>query len=404
MHEAGCRGGPGSAAGSAGSRREGGPLTVERPSMNFDVSPFIVIWEVSQSCDLACLHCRANARTYRDPLELTTLQGYGLIDDIKEFGSPLLVLTGGDPLKREDLYDLIAYSVAKGLRTTVSPSVTPLLTNESIRKLKEAGISRIAVSLDGSTGEIHDSFRGVKGSYARTLEVLAECGREGIPLQVNTTVTRYNIDDFENIANLISGFDPVLWSVFFLVPTGRGKVEDTISPEEYESVFERMYELSKVMPYDIKSTEAPHYRRYVAQARVREKRSGAGRTESIPQIGRDMIGRAPRGINDGKGFVFISHRGEVYPSGFLPLSGGNVKNESIVSIYRTSPLFTGIRDYGMLKGKCGVCEFRNICGGSRARSYALTGDYMESEPYCVYIPGKYAQVEDDEGKNGSPEI
>ncbi|MEZ4547097.1 MAG: TIGR04053 family radical SAM/SPASM domain-containing protein [Thermodesulfobacteriota bacterium] len=372
--------------------------------MNFDVSPFIVIWEVTQSCDLACLHCRANARICRDPLELTTREGHGLIDDITEFGSPLLVLTGGDPLKREDLYDLIAYGVAKGLRTTVSPSVTPLLTNESIKKLREAGISRIAVSLDGSTADIHDSFRGVKGSYARTIEVLAECGKEGIPIQVNTTVTRYNIEDFENIANLISGFDPVLWSVFFLVPTGRGKVEDTISPEEYESVFEKMYELSKIMPYDIKSTEAPHYRRYVTQARVREKRSGGVLPRAVPGIMRDAIGRAPRGINDGKGFVFISHRGEVYPSGFLPLSGGNVKNESIVSIYRTSPLFTGIRDYDMLKGKCGVCEFKNICGGSRARAYAVTGDFMESEPWCVYIPAKYVQVESDEGKNRSPEI
>jgi radical SAM protein len=323
------------------------------------------------------------------------------MDDIASFGSPLLVLTGGDPLKREDLYDLITYSVAKGLRTSVSPSVTPLLTNESIRKLGEAGISRIAVSLDGSTAGIHDSFRGVRGSYARTLEVLSECGKEGIPIQVNTTVTRYNIRDFENIANLIAGFGPVLWSVFFLVPTGRGKVEDTISPEEYESVFEKMYELSKVMPYDIKSTEAPHYRRYAAQARAREKRSGICPLEAAAGTLRDTIGRAPRGINDGKGFVFISHRGEVYPSGFLPLSGGNVKNESIVSIYRTSPLFTRIRDYDMLKGKCCVCEFRNICGGSRARAYAVTGDYMESEPYCVYMPVKYIPAESNEEKTRS---
>lgn len=369
--------------------------------MDFSRTPFIVIWEVTQSCDLACLHCRANARTCRDPFELTTRQGYDLMDDIASFGSPLLVLTGGDPLKREDLYDLITYSVAKGLRTSVSPSVTPLLTNESIRKLREAGISRIAVSLDGSTAGIHDSFRGVRGSYARTLEVLSECGKEGIPIQVNTTVTRYNIRDFENIANLIAGFGPVLWSVFFLVPTGRGKVEDTISPEEYESVFEKMYELSKVMPYDIKSTEAPHYRRYAAQARAREKRSGICPLEAAAGTLRDTIGRAPRGINDGKGFVFISHRGEVYPSGFLPLSGGNVKNESIVSIYRTSPLFTRVRDYDMLKGKCGVCEFRNICGGSRARAYAVTGDYMESEPYCVYMPVKYIPAESNEEKTRS---
>ncbi len=376
-------------------------MSNERSNIDFDLSPFIVIWEVTQSCDLACLHCRADARTCSDPFELTTYQGQNLIDDISEFGSPLLVFTGGDPLKREDIYDLIAHSVKKGLRTTVSPSVTPLLTNESIRRLKEAGISRMAVSLDGSTSEIHDSFRGVKGSFSRTLEVLSECAELGIPLQVNTTVTRYNIGDFDNIAKLISGFNPVLWSVFFLVPTGRGRVEDEPSAEEFEEVFARMYELSKVMPYDIKSTEAPHYRRYVAQARVRESRAGKRTPDVGAERKQDTIGRAPRGINDGKGFVFISHRGEVYPSGFLPLSGGNVKNESIVDIYRSSPLFIEIRDYDRLEGKCGVCEFKNICGGSRARSYAVTGDYMESEPYCVYVPRKYVAGQSDE-ENANP--
>ena len=363
-------------------------ITQKPERADFSVAPFIVIWEVTQSCDLACLHCRADARTCRDPRELTTYQGRNLIDDIAGFGSPLLVLTGGDPLKRDDIYELISYGVGKGLRTTVSPSVTPLLTDESILKLKKAGISRMAVSLDGSTPLIHDSFRGVSGSFARTLEVLSLCALEGIPIQVNTTVTKYNIGDFDNIADLISGFNPVLWSVFFLVPTGRGRAVEGVSAEEYEGVFGKMYELSKVMPYDIKSTEAPHYRRYAAQAGVRESRAG-NRPQAAGERRPDAIGRAPRGINDGKGFVFVSHTGEVYPSGFLPLSGGNVKNESIVDVYRNSPLFREIRDYDRLKGKCGVCEFKNICGGSRARSYAVTGDYMESEPFCVYVPKGY---------------
>jgi radical SAM protein len=361
----------------------------EKPNIGFDLSPFIVIWEVTQSCDLACLHCRADARTCRDPRELTTYQGRGLIDDIAGFGSPLLVLTGGDPLKREDIYELIACGVEKGLRTTVSPSVTPLLTDESILKLKKAGISRMAVSLDGSTPLVHDSFRGVHGSFGRTIEVLSLSAREGIPIQINTTVTKYNIGDFDSIAKLISGFSPVLWSVFFLVPTGRGRAADSVSALEYEEVFAKMYELSKVMPYDIKSTEAPHYRRFTAQARVRESRAGKRPADAACGGKRDTVGRAPRGINDGKGFVFVSHTGEVYPSGFLPLSGGNVKNESIVDIYRNSPLFREIRDYDRLKGKCGACEFKNICGGSRARAYALTGDYMESEPFCIYVPKGY---------------
>jgi radical SAM protein len=368
------------------------------------MAPFIVIWEVTQSCDLVCLHCRAGARRCRDPRELTTYQGRNLIDDIAGFGSPLLVLTGGDPLKRDDIYDLISYSVGKGLRTTVSPSVTPLLTDESVRKLRQAGISRLAVSLDGSNPGIHDSFRGVEGSFARTVEILSLCALEGIPIQVNTTVTRYNLDDFENIANLIGGFSPVLWSVFFLVPTGRGRAADSVSAEEYEEVFARMYELSKTVPYDIKSTEAPHYRRYAAQARVRERRAGNCPLDAAAERKRDAIGRAPVGINDGKGFVFISHTGEVYPSGFLPLSGGNVKNESIVDIYRSSPLFREIRDYGRLKGKCGACEFRNICGGSRARAYALTGDYMESEPFCVYVPKGFDIKESGEGSARAAEI
>ncbi|MFI5323373.1 MAG: TIGR04053 family radical SAM/SPASM domain-containing protein [Thermodesulfobacteriota bacterium] len=371
----------------------------ERSYIDFDLSPFIVIWEVTQSCDLACLHCRANARTCRDLLELTTCQGYNLLDDIKEFGSPLLVFTGGDPLKREDIFDLIAYGVGKGLRTTVFPSVSQLLTNESIRMLKDAGLSRMAVSLDGSTPELRDSFRGIKGSFARTLEVLSECAAEGIPLQINTTVTKYNVSDFDNIANLISSFKLVLWSVFFLVPSGRGRVEDGLTTEEYESVFERMYEISKVMPYDVKSTEAPHYRRYAAQANAREKRTARCPLVVISKNKQDLIGRAPRGINDGRGFVFISHTGEVYPSGFLLLSGGNVKNESIVAIYRNSPLFIEIRDYDGLKGKCGVCEFKNIWGGLRARSYAVTGDFMESEPYCVNIPKKYEARQSDEASN-----
>jgi radical SAM protein len=388
--------------------------------LDFSLSPFIVIWEVTQACDLACLHCRAKARPWRDPRELTTEEGYLLIDEIKKFGgiwgtpdefvggqacpersrregglrnrSPLLVFTGGDPVKREDIYDLISYSVGKGLRTTVAPSVTPLLTIETIRKFKKAGISRMAISLDGSRAEIHDSFRGVNASLGWTMKAILNCIQEKIPLQINTTITRYNFEDLENIAYLIKDFENVvLWSVFFLVPTGRGKKDDQISPEEYEAVFHKMYELSKTMPYDIKSTEAPHYRRLFIQRTLEESRMGEQPVvrDRVKVRWSDTIGRASRGINDGNGFVFISHTGEVYPSGFLPISAGNVKQKSLVDIYRNSPLFRELRDYSKLKGKCGVCEFKKICGGSRARAFAMTGDYMESEPNCVYMPKSY---------------
>jgi len=347
---------------------------------------------VTQACDLACVHCRAKAKPWCDPDELTTEEGFKLLDEIKKFGSPLLVLTGGDPVKRKDIYDLIRYGVSKGLRTTVSPSATPLLTREAIRRFKDSGISRIAISLDGSIREIQDSFRGVNGSFEWTKMAMTCCLEEKIPLQINTTVTKHNYMDLTNIACLIENFNNVvLWSVFFLVPTGRGKKEDEISPEDYEVVLNMMYDLSKNMPFDIKSTEAPHYRRVFVQRSLSDSRK-IGEPISKGRISvkwPDPIGRASRGINDGNGFVFISHRGDVYPSGFLPISCGNVKNESIVDIYRFSPIFKKLRDDTKLKGKCGVCEFRQICGGSRARAFALTGDYMESEPNCVYIPRNY---------------
>jgi radical SAM protein len=360
--------------------------------VDFSLTPFIVIWEVTQACDLACIHCRAKARPWRDPGELTTEEGYSLIDEVKKFGSPLLVLTGGDPVKREDLYDLIRYSVSKGLRTTVSPSATPLLTVEAIRKFKESGISRIAISLDGSRPEIHDSLRGVKGSFGWTVKAIEDCVEEKIPIQINTTVTKYNSEDLTNIAHLIKDFENVvLWSVFFLVPTGRGKKQDGISPEEYEAAFNKMYDLSKTMPYDIKSTEAPHYRRLFIQRTLADSRNTKQYSthDRIKVRWPDTIGRASRGINDGNGFVFISHTGEVFPSGFLPISAGNVKQESVVDIYRESALFKELRNYSKLKGKCGVCEFRRVCGGSRARAFAVTGDYLESEPNCVYMPRSY---------------
>ncbi|HEY7535549.1 MAG TPA: TIGR04053 family radical SAM/SPASM domain-containing protein [Thermodesulfobacteriota bacterium] len=360
-------------------------------SIDFNLSPFVVIWEVTQACDLACIHCRAKARLWRDPNELTTKEGCRLIDEIKKFGSPLFVFTGGDPVKRMDIYDLIKYSVGKGLRTAVSPSVTPLLTIEAIHKFKESGISRIAISLDGSRQEIHDSFRGIIGGFDWTMGTIENCMNEEIPIQINTTITKYNFEDLTNIALLIKNYNVILWSVFFLVPTGRGKKEDEISQEEYETAFHTMYGLSKIMPYDIKSTEAPHYRRVFIQRMVSESRDTkqAANLDRIKVQIPDIIGRAARGVNDGNGFLFISHTGEVFPSGFLPISAGNVRQESIVDIYRNSTLFRELRDYTKLKGKCGVCEFRQVCGGSRARAFAVTGDYMESEPRCVYIPRNY---------------
>ncbi len=345
---------------------------------SFDDAPFLVIWEVTQACDLACVHCRASAQPARNPDELTTGEGFRLLEDVKRFGDPLMVFTGGDPLKRPDLMQLIEHSVRTGLRTTVTPSATPLLTAEVIRSFRQAGVARMAVSLDGPDATSHDGFRRVEGSFARTVFALEEARRVGLDTQVNTTVTRYSLDRLGEIAGLVETSGARLWSVFFLVATGRAMAEQDLTAEEYEQVFEFLYETSRRAPFDIKTTEAQHYRRYVAQ---RRKAEGAGGTV---QASGPIARRA--GINDGKGFIFISHTGEFYPSGFLPLPAGNARRDSIVDVYRSAPLFRYLRNSDELEGKCGACEFRNLCGGSRSRSYALAGNYMAADPRCIYVP------------------
>ncbi|MGE5327637.1 MAG: TIGR04053 family radical SAM/SPASM domain-containing protein [Deltaproteobacteria bacterium] len=356
------------------------------PRIDFNEKPFIVIWETTQACDLACAHCRACAQPLRSPMELTTAQAKGLIDEIASMQVPVFVLTGGDPLKRPDIYELVSYAAERSVRISLTPSATPLLTREAIVKLKHAGLARLAVSLDGSTAEIHDAFRGVRGSYEWTLNAIRWTREIGLPVQINTTITRRNLADFDAMVCLLDSLDIVLWSVFFLVPTGRGKTSDLISAEEFEWVFGKLYELSHHARFDIKTTEAQHYRRYVAQQRAEKRRRKEAWQSPHAQDASDGIGRAPRGINDGKGFAFVSHRGDVYPSGFLPLAAGNIRNQSLAEIYRTSPLFTALRETSSLKGKCGECEFREICGGSRARAYALTGDAFAEEPCCVHQP------------------
>src|SRR5215831_7235846 len=279
--------------------------------INFDERPYIAIWEVTQACDLACMHCRACAQPKRHPLELSTDEGKCLIDEIAEMKVPVFVLTGGDPIKRPDLFELIEYAKEVGVRVSLTPSATPLLTREIIHRLKLSGLARLAVSLDGSNRETHDAFRGMAGSFERTMEAIEWANEAGLPVQINTTFSRRNYEDFESIASLIESKKIALWSVFFLVPTGRGKLEGVLSAEEFEQIFAKLYRLSQSASFDIKTTEAQHYRRYVLQQNVLKKRTAAVETSSRNQG--DAVGRAPRGLNDGKGFVFISHTGEVYP-------------------------------------------------------------------------------------------
>jgi radical SAM protein len=366
-----------------------------RPTLadvDFDRAPFVVIWETTQACDLACLHCRACAVPQRDPRELTTGEAKRLVDDICRFGRPLLVLTGGDPLKRPDAVEIVRYGTDAGLRVALTPSGTPLMTPRVLGELHDAGMSRLAVSLDGATAAQHDAFRGVAGSFDWTIRMLETARSLGLSTQINTTISRHNVHDLERLITLMTGLGIALWSVFFIVPVGRARPEDLATADEFETVFHRLYDLSRTAPFDIKSTAAPHYRRVIMQRQVAERRAGARDGAPSPLTAGvgfsfgDGVGRAAKGVNDGDGFLFVSHRGDIYPSGFLPKSAGNVRTDDLVEVYRTHELFRSLRDRDRLKGKCGVCEFRTVCGGSRARAYAMTGDPLEADPMCAYTP------------------
>ncbi|MCM3114312.1 TIGR04053 family radical SAM/SPASM domain-containing protein [Neobacillus sp. MER 74] len=373
-------------------------------SRDFNKDPFIVIWELTRACQLKCLHCRADAQYRRDPRELSLEEGKKLIDQIYEMNNPMLVFTGGDPLMREDVFEIAKYAVEKGVRVSMTPSATPNVTKEAIEKAKEVGLARWAFSIDGPKAEIHDHFRGTAGSFDLTMEKIKYLHEVGLPIQINTVISRYNIDYLDEMAKMVEEFGCVLWSVFFLVPTGRGQESDMISPVQHEKVFRWLYDLSKRVSFDIKTTEAMHYRRVVIQQKMREAKETTDDIEYLSALTEkgltgsiDGLGRAPKGVNDGNGFVFISHIGDVYPSGLLPVKAGNIRETPLAEIYRESPIFKSLRNPDLFKGKCGVCEFRHVCGGSRSRAYAMTGDYLESEPFCVYIPKalREKQVQDN---------
>lgn len=357
---------------------------------DFNQSPFTLAWEITRACALACMHCRAEAQPRPDPNELTHDEAIGVIDQIREIGNPILVVTGGDPLMRRDVYDLLACAVQKGLRTSLTPSATALVTPKNLAKVRDAGVVRVAVSLDGPTAEVHDRFRGFRGTFDRTRRIMRDVTETGLALQINTTVSRFNMPVLEQMPEIVSEAGAVQWSVFFLVPTGRGKLGDMVTAEDHERTFNWLYDLSREAPFDVKSTAAPAYRR-VAIERARAEAQGGGEGPARPLAGagyrfQDGLDRPAMGVNDGNGFAFVSHTGEVCPSGFLPLAAGNVRERPLAEIYRNAPLFLDLRDPAKLKGRCGVCEFRTVCGGSRARAWAVSGDYLAEDPSCVYQP------------------
>jgi len=364
------------------------PLASLRPRpaapSDFAQAPFIVIWEVTRACALACLHCRANAIPRRSPHELTTEEGFRLIDQVRAFGDPppLFVLTGGDPMRRPDLVDLVRYASEVGLRAALTPSGTAAVTHKRLAELREAGLKRVAVSLDGPDADTHDAFRRVRGSYIWTMKIIETVTELGIPLQINTTIGRLTYPHLEAMVERVRMLPIALWAVFFLIATGRGAALDQIDGDECERVLQLLHNLAPTVPFGIKTTEAPHYHRVAAQqARLA---SSSVVTAAPPQ----RHPRSHRSVTDGNGFVFVDHVGQICPSGFLPMVCGSVRSDSLVRIYRDHTLFVRLRDTAGFEGKCGRCEFRGVCGGSRARAYSATGSPFGSDPLCTYEPAE----------------
>jgi radical SAM protein len=349
----------------------------------YNRAPMIVYWELTNACGLACRHCRATAMPDAAPGELTTAEAIALLDDITGFAGPgealpHVVMTGGDPLRRHDLPELVAAATARGIGVSLAPAVTPLLTRERLHWMKAVGVQAISLSLDGSTAAYHDGVRMVPGTFDATLEALDLAAEAGLPVQVNTLVTATTAADLPAIFELLRGHTLQQWSLFFLISIGRGSELAELAPGEAERVLAWAQKVGRDAPFRVKTTEAMHYRRLGAAALLR-----AGKTKE--EVEAHPMSRA-FGIRDGNGIVFVSNLGEVTPSGFLPLVVGNVKERSLVELYRDEPTMRALRDPDGFKGRCGVCEYRDWCGGSRARAFAWTGDPLESDPLCPYVP------------------
>jgi MoaA/NifB/PqqE/SkfB family radical SAM enzyme len=348
---------------------------------DFNRSPFLVIWEVTRACALACVHCRADAIHCRDPRELSTAEGFRLIDQVRSFGErpPLFVLSGGDPMRRPDRADLVGYAAASGLTVALTPSGTAAATRTRLAALKDAGLSRVAVSLDGPTPDAHDAFRGVRGSCQWTMRIIDAAVELGLPLQINSTISRRTLPDFEAMAARVAEFPLTLWALFFLIQTGRGFSLEQISPAECERVLNRLYDLSLTSPFGIKTTEAPHYQRVVWQREQERLQQGL----PLNAVMRRRQLRAPRSVGDGNGFVFVDHVGDICPSGFLPVRRGNVRTGNLPDVYREDNVFRQLRDADALTRATGSVAFvLFVLGLSSGHSYRpeTAHDVRRAEP------------------------
>lgn len=342
--------------------------------------PRLIFWETTAACNLKCMHCRASATDFRSPDDLTTQESFALLDSIAAFAAPVVVLSGGEPLVREDIFDIASHGSKLGLRMVLATNGT-LVTSEAAQKMVESGIKRISVSLDGASAASHDPFRGVPGAFEEALIGINNAKSAGLPFQINTTITKHNLSEIPEILEMAVGLGAAALHVFLLVPTGCGKEiadEEMITPEEYEKILNWYYDRSKDSPINLKATCAPHYFRIMRQKAAAEGIKITPETHGFEAM--------TKGCLAGTGVCFISQKGDVYPCGYLPILAGSVRETRFSEIWNGSELFKALRDDSILEGKCGPCEFKRVCGGCRARAYAETGNYLTEEPYCAYTP------------------
>lgn len=354
----------------------------EFPGLLYAKAPRNVYWEMTSACDLACRHCRANAQTERADDELSTSEGKALLDSVSRLGS-MVVLTGGDPMKRPDLWELIAYGRSKHVPMAITPAITPLLTESDVRRFKETGMTAMGVSLDGPNPEVHDGFRQVDGTFERSMQALRWARDAGVHVQINTSVTLDTIDHLPEMYELLRKEAPPVkrWSLFLLVPVGRGAELGVPTADDVERLFAWVYDVSKTAPFHVGTTEAPHYRRYWIQRKIEEGMSAADI--------RQRAGRMAFGVRDGNGVVFVSYRGDIYPAGFLPEPLlGNVREQPLDTVYREAPALRVLQDPTNFTGRCGRCEYKYACGGSRARAFGMGEDALGEDPLCGYEPGE----------------
>lgn len=357
-------------------------MTARHAPSDYSWTPLNIYWEMTQACTLACRHCRATAVPVAHPEELTFDEGLRFLRQIPEFGEPLphLILTGGDPLMRANLYELVDEARRLSISVSITPAATEALTRDVLAMLKEHGVQGLGLSLDGSTAARHDSIRGVPGTFDRTIQAARWAKELQLPLQVNTLVSAHTAPDLPAVYERLKPLGVARWSLFFLISVGRGKILQPLSPEEGDALMQWVYDTSRAASFIVATTEAPSYRRVALERMRREGLTGE-------QIKQSAIHRG-FGIRDGHGIVFVSNTGDICPAGFLPLVAGNVRSDRLADVYRHAQIFDALHDPRQFHGRCGACEYHTLCGGSRARAFEATGDRLATDPFCTYQPSR----------------